>query len=96
MSPDRLTGRQVVETQVGPLGRDDRVAGDPQSVGPEGLELGAPDLGPGRHVKGSDRTIVESGDHTLALHLEDHGYADFLNHDLDGAQGERPLTGASS
>ncbi len=43
-----------------------------------------------------DGRIVESGDHTLALHLEDHGYADFLNHDLDGAQGERPLTGASS
>ena len=27
--------------------------------------------------------IVQSGDHTLALHLEDHGYADFVNHDLD-------------
>lgn len=39
--------------------------------------------------------IVESGDHTLALHLEDHGYADFLNHDLDEAR-ERPLTGAPS
>ena len=39
--------------------------------------------------------IVESGDHTLALHLEDHGYADFVNHDLDDAP-ERPLTGASS
>jgi Fe-S cluster assembly ATP-binding protein len=24
--------------------------------------------------------IVESGDHTLALHLEDHGYADFFDH----------------
>lgn len=39
--------------------------------------------------------IVKSGDHTLALHLEDHGYADFLNHDLDEAR-ERPLTGAPS
>ena len=39
--------------------------------------------------------IVQSGDHTLALHLEDHGYADFVNHDLDDAP-ERPLTGASS
>jgi Fe-S cluster assembly ATP-binding protein len=27
--------------------------------------------------------IVESGDHTLALHLEDHGYADFVNTDLN-------------
>ena len=32
-----------------------------------------------------DGRIVESGDHTLALHLEDHGYADFVNHDLDPA-----------
>ncbi|MFN3258667.1 MAG: Fe-S cluster assembly ATPase SufC [Ilumatobacter sp.] len=39
--------------------------------------------------------IVQSGDHTLALHLEDHGYADFVNHALDDAP-ERPLTGASS
>lgn len=39
--------------------------------------------------------IVKSGDHTLALHLEDHGYADFLNHDLDETR-ERPLTGAPS
>jgi Fe-S cluster assembly ATP-binding protein len=39
--------------------------------------------------------IVQSGDHTLALHLEDHGYADFVNHDLDGAP-ERPLAGAPS
>jgi len=30
-----------------------------------------------------DGKIVESGDHTLALHLEDHGYAGFVNHDLD-------------
>ena len=37
-----------------------------------------------------DGKIVDSGDHTLALHLEDHGYADFVNHDLDDA----PLTGA--
>ena len=29
--------------------------------------------------------IVKSGDHTLALHLEEHGYADFVNHDLDAA-----------
>ncbi|NNC81721.1 MAG: Fe-S cluster assembly ATPase SufC [Acidimicrobiales bacterium] len=31
--------------------------------------------------------IVESGDHTLALHLEDHGYADFVADDaaLSGA-----------
>ena len=39
-----------------------------------------------------DGKIVESGDHTLALHLEDHGYASFLNHDHDGA----PLTGATT
>jgi len=37
-----------------------------------------------------DGKIVKSGDHTLALHLEDHGYAGFVNHDLDDA----PLTGA--
>ena len=42
-----------------------------------------------------DGRIVESGDHTLALHLEDHGYADFLDHALDAAP-ERPLSGASS
>ena len=39
-----------------------------------------------------DGKIVESGDHTLALHLEDHGYAGFVNHDLDDA----PLSGASA
>ncbi len=39
-----------------------------------------------------DGRIVKSGDHTLALHLEDHGYADFVNHDLD----ERSLSGAKS
>jgi Fe-S cluster assembly ATP-binding protein len=39
--------------------------------------------------------IVESGDHTLALHLEDHGYADFVNTDLNDAP-ERPLAGAPS
>jgi len=39
-----------------------------------------------------DGKIVKSGDHTLALHLEDHGYADFVNHDLDAA----PLTGATA
>ena len=42
-----------------------------------------------------DGRIVESGDHTLALHLEDHGYASFVNHDLDDAP-ERPLTGVQS
>ncbi len=36
-----------------------------------------------------DGKIVKSGDHTLALPLEDHGYAGFVNHDLDDA----PLTG---
>jgi len=40
-----------------------------------------------------DGRIVKSGDYTLALHLEDHGYADFVNHDLDDAP-ERPLSGA--
>ncbi len=39
--------------------------------------------------------IVQSGDHTLALHLEDQGYADYVNHDLDDVP-ERPLTGAPS
>ncbi|MDH4277354.1 MAG: Fe-S cluster assembly ATPase SufC [Acidimicrobiia bacterium] len=39
-----------------------------------------------------DGKIVESGDHTLALHLEDHGYAGFVNHDLDDA----PLSGATA
>ena len=39
-----------------------------------------------------DGKIVESGDHTLAVHLEDHGYADFVNHDLDDA----PLSGAAT
>ena len=42
-----------------------------------------------------DGRIVESGDHTLALHLEDHGYASFVNHDLDDAP-ERPPTGVQS
>lgn len=41
-----------------------------------------------------DGRIVTSGDHTLALHLDDHGYADFLNHELDDAP-ERPLSGAT-
>ena len=41
-----------------------------------------------------DGRIVESGDHTLALHLEEAGYADFLNHDLDSA--EPGLAGAVS
>ena len=42
-----------------------------------------------------DGRIVESGDHTLALHLEDHGYAGFVNHDLDDAPAPS-LTGAPS
>jgi Fe-S cluster assembly ATP-binding protein len=42
-----------------------------------------------------DGRIVESGDHTLALHLEDHGYADFVNTELNDAP-ERPLAGAPS
>ena len=42
-----------------------------------------------------DGRVVESGDHTLALHLEDHGYADFVNHDLDDAP-ERPLSEATA
>ncbi len=42
-----------------------------------------------------DGRIVESGDHTLALQLEDHGYADFVNHDLDDTP-ELPLTGAAT
>jgi len=42
-----------------------------------------------------DGRIVESGDHTLALHLEDHGYADFVSHELDDAP-ERPLSGAAT
>jgi Fe-S cluster assembly ATP-binding protein len=41
-----------------------------------------------------DGRIVTSGDHTLALHLDDHGYADYLNHELDDAP-ERPLLGAA-
>ncbi|MDH3683753.1 MAG: Fe-S cluster assembly ATPase SufC [Acidimicrobiia bacterium] len=36
-----------------------------------------------------DGRIVESGDHTLALHLEDHGYAGFVNHDLDNVPEQR-------
>ena len=42
-----------------------------------------------------DGRIVESGDHTLASHLEDHGYAHFLNHDLDHVP-EQPLSGVVS
>jgi Fe-S cluster assembly ATP-binding protein len=42
-----------------------------------------------------DGRIVRSSDHTLALHLEEYGYADFVNHDLDDAA-ERPLAGAPS
>ena len=40
-----------------------------------------------------DGRIVASGDHTLALHLEDEGYADFVNHGLDDVSG-RPMSGA--
>ncbi len=42
-----------------------------------------------------DGRIVESGDHSLATHLEDHGYADFVNHDLDDAP-EPSLSGTPS
>jgi Fe-S cluster assembly ATP-binding protein len=42
-----------------------------------------------------DGRIVESGDRTLAVHLEDHGYADFVNHDLDDAP-ERSRSGAAT
>ncbi len=42
-----------------------------------------------------DGRIVESGDHTLALHLEDHGYADFVNTALNDVP-ERPLAGTPS
>lgn len=41
-----------------------------------------------------DGRIVKSGDHTLALHLEDHGYVDFLNHSLDAAP--EPVAGAAT
>ncbi len=44
--------------------------------------------------------IVKSGDYTLALQLEEHGYADFVNHDLDDASensaAENSLAGAPS
>jgi len=40
-----------------------------------------------------DGRIVASGDHTLALHLDDHGYAAYLNHELDDAP-ERSFSGA--
>jgi Fe-S cluster assembly ATP-binding protein len=39
-----------------------------------------------------DGRIVESGDHTLALHLENHGYADFSNGELD-VVGDRARSG---
>jgi len=42
-----------------------------------------------------DGRIVKSGDYTLALQLEDQGYADYVNHELDDAA-DRPLTGATS
>ncbi len=38
--------------------------------------------------------IVKSGDRTLALHLEEHGYVDFVNDDLRAA--DRPLSGAAT
>ncbi len=41
-----------------------------------------------------DGRIVKSGDYTLALHLEDHGYADFVNHELDEVP-DRSLSGAA-
>ena len=40
-----------------------------------------------------DGRIVESGDYTLALHLEDAGYADFVNQELNEVPG-RPMSGA--
>ena len=42
-----------------------------------------------------DGRIVESGDHTLALRLEDSGYADYVNHELDDVPGQ-PLSGAAT
>lgn len=39
-----------------------------------------------------DGKIVQSGDHTLAVHLEEHGYASFLNDDVD----DPALSGASA
>lgn len=39
-----------------------------------------------------DGRIVKSGDHTLALHLEEHGYADFVG----GAAGGAALSGAAT
>ena len=38
--------------------------------------------------------IVKSGDRSLALYLEEHGYVDFVNEDLD--VGDRSLAGAST
>ena len=38
--------------------------------------------------------IVKSGDRSLALYLEEHGYVDFFNEDLD--VGDRSLAGAST
>jgi Fe-S cluster assembly ATP-binding protein len=42
-----------------------------------------------------DGRIVQSGDYTLALELEDHGYANYVNHDLDDPS-TRPLSGVPS
>ena len=43
-----------------------------------------------------DGRIVQSGDRTLALHLEDHGYADFVDTDLGADPSGRSLAGAPS
>jgi len=42
-----------------------------------------------------DGRIVQSGDYTLALELEDHGYANYVNHDLDDPS-TRSLSGVPS
>jgi len=42
-----------------------------------------------------DGQIVESGDYTLALRLEEQGYADFVNHEHDDVP-ERPMSGAGT
>jgi len=42
-----------------------------------------------------DGQIVESGDYTLALRLEEQGYADFVNHEHDDVPG-RPMSGAGT
>jgi len=42
-----------------------------------------------------DGRIVDSGDYTLALRLEEEGYGDFVSHDLD-ENPVRPMSGAPS